>query len=199
VVALLRVLLAAGTAVAVACGARDPLSPTPGPIAVGTWGGDSAGVIVDNAGVHVHIKCTLGNVPATIVAGADGRFDVAGSYVLRAYPVQIGPELPARFVGEVLGDRLTLTVTVNDTVENQTVTVGPATVRLGREPRMANCPICRPASASAGTFAWMRKYQYLLGLALLLASVRYIVTQYHVISRRNSAGGPNGRERLVRP
>jgi hypothetical protein len=64
-------------------------------------------------------------------------------YVLRAYPIHIGPDLPAQFSGQVRDNRLTLRVVVNDTVEKKTVNLGPVTVTLGREPQMGPCPICR--------------------------------------------------------
>jgi hypothetical protein len=62
--------------------------------------------------------------------------------VLRAYPVYVGPTLPAQFSGTVNGKTLTILVTVNDTVNKQTVTRGPATVTLGTDPRLGPCPIC---------------------------------------------------------
>ena len=67
-----------------------------------------------------------------ISVDADGKFDVAGSYMLRAYPVQYGPTVPARFA---VADRMalllaTITVTVNDTVAHQTVIEGPVVVTL---------------------------------------------------------------------
>ena len=180
-------------AAAAACSDGDPVAPTPGPLALGTWGGDSAGMIVEQNNVHVHIKCTLGDVPTRITAGTDGRFDVNGSYVLRAYPIQIGPELPARFVGEVLGNRLQLTITVDDTVEKRMVTLGPVFVQLGREPKLWPCPICRTGPAGVS------EHLSPLGLALLRPIVRYIATQYHVISRRNDGGGSDARKGVVRP
>lgn len=51
--------------------------------------------------------------------------------------------MPARFVGRVIGDRVTITVTVDDTVEHRTVVRGPIDVRLGADPRLGPCPICR--------------------------------------------------------
>jgi hypothetical protein len=63
--------------------------------------------------------------------------------VLRAYPVQVGPELPAQFAGVVSGGTLTISVAVNDTVEKKLVAVGPVTVTFAREPHMQQCPICR--------------------------------------------------------
>ena len=109
----------------------------------GTWGGENAGAIVDDTLVHVHIGCTLGNFPLPTAIDDQGRFSTDGSYTLRAYPIAIGPELPAVFTGVVNGNRLTLSVAVDDTVEKKLVPLGPVTVVLGREPRMQACPICR--------------------------------------------------------
>jgi len=93
--------------------------------------------------MHLHIKCTYGDVSGRIPVDANGRFDVAGSYMLRAYPIAVGPTLPARFSGRLAGAIATITVTVNDTVQHQTVVLGPVTVTYGKEPRMWPCPICR--------------------------------------------------------
>ena len=129
-------------AVASTCYTNDPAVPGD-ELAVGTWGGENAGVIVSDTTAHVHVACTLGNFPMPVQLDSEGRFSVAGSYVLRAYPVFVGPHLPAQYSGRVSGTRLTLTVAVNDTVEKKTVQVGPVTVTFGREPRMQACPICR--------------------------------------------------------
>ncbi|HSA57728.1 MAG TPA: hypothetical protein VLE53_18585 [Gemmatimonadaceae bacterium] len=129
----------------VKCG--NPPSGLFGPVhdglVIGTWGGVRAAVVVDETNVHVHINCTKGDFAAPIALDQEGRFSVSGSYVLRAYPVQIGPSLPAQFAGVVEGSHLTLTVAVNDTVEKKLVVLGPVTVVRGREPEMAMCPICR--------------------------------------------------------
>lgn len=112
-------------------------------LALGTWGGDGAGLIVSDTTAHLHIGCTKGDFPRPPVLEAGGRFDVTGSYVLRAFPIEIGPSLPARFTGTVRASQLVVTVVVNDTVAKQTVTLGPATVTRGREPKLGPCPICR--------------------------------------------------------
>jgi hypothetical protein len=119
------------------------LPPFDGNIALGTWGGDSAGMIVSDTAMHLHIDCTFGDVSGRVPVNANGEFDVIGSYTLRAYPIVVGPSLPARFVGRLAGDRVTLTVTVNDTVEHQTVVRGPVLVTFGDDPRLGVCPICR--------------------------------------------------------
>lgn len=115
-----------------------------GKLAIGTWGGDNAGVIVIDSLAHVHIGCTFGDVIGRVVLDADGRFSVSGSYQLRAYPIAVGPTMPAVFTGRVEGSKLTFTVAVTDTTDNNKVTTfGPATVVLGKDPKMGPCPICR--------------------------------------------------------
>ncbi len=108
-----------------------------GYLVVGTWGGDNAAAMVNDT-MHVHIGCTYGNAPRPFLTV--GRFEVAGQYNITAYPIDRGTFHPATFTGHVSGDDLTLTVTLLDT----SVVMGPVVVRLGREPRMGPCPICRP-------------------------------------------------------
>ncbi len=126
-----------------ACAESSLLPPSDGRLAMGTWGGDNWGVIVTDSAAHVHVGCTFGDMPGNIQLDANGRFTVQGSYVLRAYPVQFGPSLPATFSGRVTGSVLTLAVEVDDTVEKKVVALGPIAVVYGREPQMGPCPICR--------------------------------------------------------
>jgi hypothetical protein len=134
----------AAAIILVACSSSG-ISPLPldGKLPLGTWGGDDAGMIVSDTAMHLHVGCTFGDVSGRIALGADGSFDVAGSYMLRAYPIAVGPSVPARFVGRVDGMVTTVTVTVNDTVQHATVVKGPVILQYGEEPRMAACPICR--------------------------------------------------------
>jgi hypothetical protein len=131
------------------CPSDDPVSPD-GNLLVGTWGGENVAFIVESGTTHIHVGCTNGDFPSPIAVDGDGRFNVSGSYVLRAYPVQIGPPLPAQVAGVVDGRRLTFTVSVNDTVEKKLVVLGPESVTFARDPRMGPCPICvRPAASAA--------------------------------------------------
>lgn len=116
--------------------------PSDDHLALGTWGGENAGVIATESATHVHIGCTFGDLPGDIVLDGTGRFNLEGSFVLRAYPVQVGPPLPAQFSGRVSGGTLTLAIAVNDTVEKKLVALGPITVVYGRTPNMGPCPIC---------------------------------------------------------
>ena len=136
--------LVAAAAALLACSSAQPiLPPSDGRVALGTWGGDSGGLIAGDTATHVHIGCTFGDVTGRIPVDSRGRFSVAGRYMLRAYPVQQGPTVPAQFTGQIDGATLVLTVTVNDTVTRTTVVRGPVTLRFGDTPRMGPCPICR--------------------------------------------------------
>lgn len=135
--------LSLGLAVAaVGCDGDSPSEFLETGLNEGMWGGDDVGVIVGEGIAHVHFGCTNGDFPLPLTLDEDNRFNVAGEYLLRAYPVAIGPPLPARLSGVVQGNRLTLTVAVNDTIENRLVLLGPATVVYGREAEMGPCPIC---------------------------------------------------------
>src|SRR6185503_566154 len=90
------------------------LPPFDGALAIGTWGGDSAAMIVGDTAMHIHVGCTFGDVSGRVPVTND-RFDVNGSYMLRAFPIALGPAVPARFVGRLDGATATLTITVNDT------------------------------------------------------------------------------------
>ncbi len=141
VVALLVVVLAlSGGGCA---GSGNTAAPLPTTVALGTWGSDGAGVIVSDTLVHVHVGCTKGDFRRPEVLDADGRFNVAGTYLLRAYPIALGPTLPARFAGVIRGSTMTLSVAVDDTTNKSLVALGPVTLVLGQEPKLGICPICR--------------------------------------------------------
>ena len=127
------------------CGSGSPIETDPTRLTEGTWGGDDAGLVVGATQAHVHFGCTYGDFSAPIALDSDGRFSVSGGYLIRAYPVAVGPTMPAELAGVVRGRDLTMTVAVNDTIENELVVFGPTTVRLGRDPQMQMCPICEPA------------------------------------------------------
>jgi hypothetical protein len=120
-------------------------------IPVGTWGGDSAGMIVGDSAVHFHVACTFGDVSGRIPVNRVGEFNVVGSYMLRAFPIAVGPTLPARFIGRIDGNTVTTTVIVDDTVQKRTVVRGPVRVTLGISPRLGPCPICTRDDGSMRT------------------------------------------------
>jgi hypothetical protein len=73
---------------------------------------------------------------------ADGSFEVVGNYTLHAFPILVGPTDPARFTGKISGATVTVTATIDDTAQHQTVVHGPVVVSLGVTPRLGPCPIC---------------------------------------------------------
>ena len=120
----------------VACSA---VTSTPITEVAGTWGGDNAGLIVDKANVHVHIGCTVGDAVGPIRPDLDGRFVATGTYNVDAYPVDRGIIHPASFDGRIVGETMTLSVTLTDNGQ----TLGPVTLVYGKEPTMGPCPICQ--------------------------------------------------------
>ena len=139
-----RAALASMIVVALTLGCDGaPSRPSTGPLALGTWGGNDAAMIVTETVTHVHIGCTYGDIPGRIELDEHGRFRVEGTYVLQAYPIPVGPPLPAEFTGRVLGRTMSLAVAVNDTTTQRVRALGPVDVRLNREPEMGPCPICR--------------------------------------------------------
>jgi len=133
---MLRVFLSSSILTLVACSGALATRITE---VEGRWGGENAGLIVDNTAVHVHIGCTLGDATGPIRPNPDGRFETVGTYNVDAYPVDRGITHPARFTGRIAGETMTLTVTLTDT--NQVL--GPVALIYGKEPKMGPCPICR--------------------------------------------------------
>jgi len=122
---------------------RASAPPADGLLPLGNWGGDGAGMIVSDTAMHLHVGCTFGDASGRILLNSNGQFDVPGSYMLHAYPIAVGPTVPARFTGRIDGNTVTITATVNDTVAKQTVVKGPVTVVFGAEAKLGPCPICR--------------------------------------------------------
>ncbi|HKS06337.1 MAG TPA: hypothetical protein VJR92_08505 [Gemmatimonadaceae bacterium] len=136
-------VLCIGIAATAGCPDNALLPPPGDELALGSWGGLNAGAIVQDSAAHIHIGCTLGDIPGRVPLDENNEFDVSGSYLLRAYPVAVGPTMPAQFTGSVRGGRLTFVVTVTDTIANETRVLGPVTVLYGRPAELGPCPICR--------------------------------------------------------
>ena len=135
-----RILLVPSICAIIACSAATTRITD----VVGTWGGDNAGLIVNDNDVHVHIGCTLGDAAGPIRTDADGKFEATGTYNVDAYPVNRGILHPATFSGQVVGQTMTLTVSLTDTAR----VLGPVTLIYGKEPTMGPCPICRVPARS---------------------------------------------------
>jgi hypothetical protein len=140
-------VLLASFATFAACSSSNTAVPPGVFFPLGNWGGDSAAMIVSDTAMHLHIACTYGDVSGRLPAAGDGSFEVAGSYTLHAFPIAVGPPMPARFVGRLTrsaaSSTATITVTVTDTIAHTTVVRGPVTVTLGQDPKLMPCPVCR--------------------------------------------------------
>ena len=130
-------------AVAACSSSRTSAPPADGLLPLGNWGGEGAGLIVSDTAMHLHIGCTFGDASGRIAINSSGQFDVAGSYMLRAFPIAVGPTVPARFTGRLDGNTVTVTATIDDTVQKKTVVMGPVKVVFGQEAKLGPCPICR--------------------------------------------------------
>ena len=118
-------------------------SPTgPGDrLAISMWGGEHVALEVTAEAGRIEYDCAHGDLGEPLVVDRSGRFDVTGTHT----PEHGGPARedeklvshPARYVGRVDGDRMTLTVTV--TVTNTAETLGTFALTRGAAGRLLKC------------------------------------------------------------
>lgn len=94
--------------------------PREGQVRPGSWGGPSAGLQVTQIGAMSAFPCGAGTVTQPMRLDGGGRFDAAGTIYFK-----LPPAGPACYSGRVDGDRMTLTVRVEDRA------LGPFTLTLG--------------------------------------------------------------------
>lgn len=107
-------------------------------LSVSTWGGSHIGIEITVSGGTVQYDCALGRIDQPIVV-REGNFDVTGVH----WPGQGGPVgvdttragRPARYLGTVRGDRMTMTVILTDTGE----TLGLYLLKKGAAPNILAC------------------------------------------------------------
>ena len=87
-------------------------------VSEGVWGGAHVRLNVREGGADVEFDCAHGSLGGPISLDAEGRFDVAGTYVREGPgPIRIGREpsaRPARYTGRVEGRTMTLRVKFTD-------------------------------------------------------------------------------------
>lgn len=112
-------------------------SEVPTQVPSGLWGGDHVTMAVDAAAAQLEFDCAHGSIPGSIPV-RDGRFDVAGVFVLEhGGPVVDGEppqQYPAHYRGSTDGKHMTLTVEA-DTRGN----MGSFALDLGRSGRVVKC------------------------------------------------------------
>jgi hypothetical protein len=130
----LSVALVATIVVAIIGCARSPTDPRVEALALGRWSDGSVCLSVTEQACDLVVGCGHGQFPRPDVGG-DGAFAVDGTYRIEVGPISINPAPPARFVGKVAGD--TLTITVIPTQSSLT----PATYALRVTNSSARCTV----------------------------------------------------------
>ena len=123
-------------ATVVGCTLPGP-SPSGGVPVLGAWGAPHAALTLSEMGGNIEYDCAHGGLRFPVRPDAAGRFAIDGVHVREhGGPVRVGEvpdSLPARYVGRVSGDRMTLRVLVGPD------TLGPFELRRGAEPRLFKC------------------------------------------------------------
>lgn len=123
-------------ALAASCGGAVA-TPSDGAPLVGEWNGLHASLTLTESGGSIEYDCAHGGLRAPVEPDAAGQFTVVGVHFRdHGGPVRIGEvpdSTPARYIGSVRGDELTLRVLVGDD------TLGPFTLRRGGESRLTRC------------------------------------------------------------
>ena len=108
-------------------------------VSVGMWGGEHIGLWVAENGARVEYDCARGTIDEPLSLDANGNFKVKGVHIREhGGPERPGERLdshPARYVGKVDDNMMTLTVTLTDTNE----TIGNYTLTFGRDPLVRKC------------------------------------------------------------
>lgn len=127
--AILVLLAAACTGVG-----RSPSAPT---ALMGNWGGQHAGLVLTADGGTIEYDCAHGTLDMAVRPDRKGGFEATGSHVREhggpARQGEVLPAVPARYVGQVDGDRMVLQVVVGSD------TLGPYTLQRGAPPQLFRC------------------------------------------------------------
>lgn len=133
---LLHVALVVGAVALHGCTMSGAPSSAGVPV-TGAWGGTHAGLTLTKTGGTIAYDCAHGGLSAPVVPDAAGAFDVAGVHVPEhGGPIRVGEipdSLPARYVGQLNRDRMTLRVLVGAD------TLGPFALQLGVSPQLFRC------------------------------------------------------------
>jgi hypothetical protein len=105
----------------------------------GTWGGQHISMEVTARETTIEYDCAHATIDRRIALDRNGRFDVPGIQSSeRGGPVRRGSSragYAVRFVGEVKGKEMTLTVTNSETNES----IGTFMLKYGQQPRLMKC------------------------------------------------------------
>lgn len=123
-------------AILVAAGCLAPEVPS---LVTGEWGGTHLGLVASETGADLEYDCAEGRIAGPVRPDSRGRFSVTGQHFPgHGGPIRVDEEKvqrPARYDGSVLGDRMTLTVTLTDSNE----VIGTFTLVQGASPYVFKC------------------------------------------------------------
>jgi hypothetical protein len=122
-----------------ACAPATTSDNRPGAAVTGPWGGDHVRLELTPAGGAVEYDCAHGGLTEPVRPGPRGDFEARGVHIREhGGPVREGERLdsvPARFVGRIAGDQMTLRVYAGARPD----TLGPFELRRGGEARVFKC------------------------------------------------------------
>ncbi len=125
--------------VAGAAACMESTEPTPGPLPPGSWGGDHIQLTVAADGATTNLDCAHGTIEQPIATDRSGSFAAAGHHVFEhGGPVHLNdpPDShPARYQGRIVGDVMTLTITLTDTLQD----VGTFSLTRNAAGRVVKC------------------------------------------------------------
>jgi hypothetical protein len=127
-----------GVAFATLCGCTMGGAPsTEETVLSGAWGGVHVGLTLTPEGGTIYYDCAHGSLDAPARRDRAGRFEVAGVHVSeQGGPVRVGEvpdSVPARYLGQVNGDRMVLHVLAGPD------TLGPFVLQRGVAPQLFRC------------------------------------------------------------
>lgn len=131
-----RITMLAALGLSSQCSVRQSSSMEPA-LVTGPWGGVHVSLALSDSGGSVRYDCAHGAISGPVRTDRRGKFDVAGVHVReRGGPVRMNEraaEVPARYVGVVTGDRMTLRVLVGAD------TLGPFELTRDGPARIVRC------------------------------------------------------------
>ncbi len=116
-----------------------PTQPTAGRIPNGAWGGDHINMAVATNSITVEFDCAHGTINQPVNVDSKGQFSASGTYTHEhGGPVRSDekPEAhPATYAGTVIGNSMTVTITLTDTKEK----IGTFKLTKGVQGRIFKC------------------------------------------------------------
>lgn len=118
-------------------GCSTAAAPGIGTMVTGQWGAPRASLTLTESGGTIEYDCAHGGLNAAVHPDGAGRFEVSGVHVREhGGPVRVGEvpdSIPARYIGVVRGDRMTLRVVVGAD------TLGPFELQRNAAAQLVRC------------------------------------------------------------